>query len=662
MTVTKSVSDGLVERVSLYKKRYWLLRLDVYPFLIAYLALNVALLQRNLKYYGLIGLPVVLFAHLLLFLLSQSSLGLMCFLGNYCVDDIDAAELVHVQAANNAGKDRIVSLHKDQTESKKTVTVVGNTFHVPTISFEFQKITYRYDEDKNTFVRLEYPNVAPFMSMLESMGHNSAKDVLISTKKWGINEFDIPIPSFLDLYVEHLVAPFFMFQVICLFLWSLDDYWYYSAFTLLMLMFFEGMLCKQRQGSLLMLRNMRRPPVDMYVLRCGAWVVISSEDIVPGDIISLTTAPETDAVPRRGHHRGAGGGGRRYEEDVDDSAMFGSGKSDSAMVPCDAVVLRGTCVTNEAMLTGESVPQMKEALTVALADHSGVEGTNGSGIDVVDLGSESNINAMWRRHLIFGGTCLVQHSLPAENIPDGNNSNNNLFARARAAAARLSPAPDGGVIALVVRTAYGTTQGSLMRKILFATERVNANSSETFRFIGVLVVFAVVASAVVLHQGLQDENRNKFRLALHCIMILTSVVPPELPMELSLAVTNSLAALSRDMVFCTEPFRIPFAGKLDVLCFDKTGTLTKDKMILKGVVLASSSVATATTSTTKDRPSSSESAATVAETVTNFSSLPAPTLAIMGGCHSLLKASSSGGGGGSTADAAASKVVGKLHF
>jgi manganese-transporting P-type ATPase len=53
--------------------------------------------------------------------------------------------------------------------------------------------------------------------------------------------------------------------------------------------------------------------------------------------------------------------------------------------------------------------------------------------------------------------------------------------------------------------------------------------------VGVLIIFAIVASAAVLHKGLQDENRNKFRLALHCIMILTSVVPPELPMELSLA-------------------------------------------------------------------------------------------------------------------------------
>jgi cation-transporting ATPase 13A1 len=123
-----------------------------------------------------------------------------------------------------------------------------------------------------------------------------------------------------------------------------------------------------------------------------------------------------------------------------------------------------------------------------------------------------------------------------------------------------------------------------MRKILFSSERVNDNNTETYLFIGLLVVCALVASSWVLYDGLFDASRNQFKLVLHCIMIVTSVVPPELPMELSLAVTHSLAALSKAFVYCTEPFRIPYAGRLGVLCFDKTGTLTQDKMLFRGVI------------------------------------------------------------------------------
>jgi manganese-transporting P-type ATPase len=54
----------------------------------------------------------------------------------------------------------------------------------------------------------------------------------------------------------------------------------------------------------------------------------------------------------------------------------------------------------------------------------------------------------------------------------------------------------------------------------------------------------VCAQASPFIQGI-ERGLKKSKLLLDCVLIITSVVPPELPMELSLAVNTSLAALSK---------------------------------------------------------------------------------------------------------------------
>ena len=104
---------------------------------------------------------------------------------------------------------------------------------------------------------------------------------------WGNNKMNIPIPKFLDLYKEHVVAPFFVFQLFCTLLWLLDEYWYYSLFNLDMLLFFEGTVVMQRVQNMKRLRTMRKPPQAIWVHRGGKWEKVMTDDLYPGDIVAM---------------------------------------------------------------------------------------------------------------------------------------------------------------------------------------------------------------------------------------------------------------------------------------------------------------------------------------------------------------------------------------
>ncbi|KAI2641342.1 hypothetical protein GGS21DRAFT_369988 [Xylaria nigripes] len=418
------------------------------------------------------------------------------------------AKLIKVIPAANAGSAEICAISRDKIDDK------------PSFSFLFQKRRFLYDSAKQSFTPLTYeidtepkPRVDKFQ---KCRGIASQTELTRLEQYYGTNTFDIPVPTFTELFKEHAVAPFFVFQIFCVGLWMLDEYWYYSLFTLFMLVAFESTVVWQRQRTLTEFRGMSIKPYDMWVYRFGEWTEIQSDKLLPGDLVSV-----------------------------------GRTKEDSG-VACDMLLVEGTAIVNEAMLSGESTPLLKGSIQL----RPGETLIEPEGLD--------------RNALLWGGTKVLQvtHGNPDEEKPK--------------LASGVPAPPDNGAMAVVMKTGFETSQGSLVRTMIYSTERVSANNVEALLFILFLLIFALAASWYVWDEGVK-KDRKRSKLLLDCVLIVTSVVPPELPMELSLAVNTSLAALAKFAIFCTEPFRIPFAGRVDVACFDKTGTLTGEDLVVEGI-------------------------------------------------------------------------------
>ena len=69
------------------------------------------------------------------------------------------------------------------------------------------------------------PAQETFEHYQRSTGFGNEDRVAAALAKWGPNRFVVPLPRFADMLKEQLVAPFFVFQVFCVGLWCLDDYW-----------------------------------------------------------------------------------------------------------------------------------------------------------------------------------------------------------------------------------------------------------------------------------------------------------------------------------------------------------------------------------------------------------------------------------------------------
>lgn len=317
---------------------------------------------------------------------------------------------------------------------------------------------------------------------------------------FGRNNIDIEEKSIVQLLLDEVLHPFYVFQIFSIFLWLADDYYYYASCIFFISVVSITNSLVETKSTIKRLQEMSRFSCDIRAWRNEFWTQIDSNDLVPGDVFEV------------------------------DPSM--------TVLPCDALLVNGECVVNESMLTGESVPVSK------------ISATN----ETVKYLTENFTHPVLAKSFLYNGTKLL----------------------------KMKSFNDEPVLAMVLKTGFNTTKGSLIRSMLFPKPTGFKLYQDSFKYIGFMTLIAFIGFLYSTYNFIQ-LGLSKRIMILRALDIITIVVPPALPATLTIGTTFAVNRLRDKKIFCVAPSRVNIGGKLDIACFDKTGTLTEDGLDVLGV-------------------------------------------------------------------------------
>lgn len=313
---------------------------------------------------------------------------------------------------------------------------------------------------------------------------------------FGQNEIRINVKSYWTLFTEEIVNPFYVFQIFSITLWSLDEYYYYAACVLTLSAISIGTSLYQTKKQSLSLRELvEKSRPDSVTVKC-----LDANEQFNQRMSPLDLAPTDLVVIENG-----------------------------LILPCDLLLVEGSCIVNECMLTGESIPVNKVP------------------VDPEDqhIFSESR----YKRSILYAGTEVIQ-------------------AREH-------------VVAKVLTVGYATSKGQLIKSILYPKPIGFKFYRDSMRFVMLLFCCAVFGMLYSIRLYLR-RHQDFHTMIFGTLDVITIIVPPSLPMAMTAGTIYSQNRLKKKGIFCVSPPQINVCGKMKLCCFDKTGTLTEDGLTYFG--------------------------------------------------------------------------------
>ncbi|NWI16423.1 AT135 ATPase, partial [Crypturellus soui] len=320
----------------------------------------------------------------------------------------------------------------------------------------------------------------------------------------GPNAIEVEILPIWKILFKEILNPFYVFQVFTLTLWLSQGYIEYSVAIIILSIISIGLTVYDLRQQSIKLHDLVEAHNKVEVTVCTkneGDKKLESRNLVPGDMFLLD--------------------GKKFS------------------LPCDAVLIDGSCIVNEGMITGESIPVTKTPLPL-------VEST---------MPWKTHSMEDYRRHVLFCGTEVIQ----------------------------AKPTGRGPVRAVVLQTGFNTAKGDLVRSILYPKPMNFKLYRDAFKFIvglsliGILGLIYTVC-VFVYHKMPVAEVVAK------ALLLSTVSVPPAIPAALTTATVYAQRRLKKKKIFCICPQRINICGQINLVCFDKTGTLTEDGLDLWGVI------------------------------------------------------------------------------
>ena len=376
----------------------------------------------------------------------------------------------------------------------------------PIIMFEYKLFDYVFVPKKDNFTSIDYQIKEKQSVIIEEYSSRlNPNEVSLMRLLFGICDIDIRVSSIGKILLDELTDPFYLFQVYSVILWYCTDYYYYASVIVVLTILSLVLSVYGTYKNLKQLQQISRYSCPVKVYRKNEKnefidaVEMDSTELVPGDLFEI---PE-----------------------------------DGLAMPCDTILIDGSVIINESMLTGESTPVIK----VRMAGTDNVFNTKEPDSD---------------KYILFGGTKVVQKRKIGKGNPLG----------------------------IVFQTGFKTFKGNLISAILYPKPDDDKFTRDSVKYIIFMGILCIIGFGISLKYLIVEGELSTKEIVEKFLDLFTTAVPPSLPACLSVGITYSLSRLKKQGIFCIQRDNVNKAGSVNILVFDKTGTLTEDHLDISGYV------------------------------------------------------------------------------